>query len=467
MKQLITLILLLSSFCFTHAQVLPNGDFEDWSTMELFNEPTDYNTTNPFTLLRSQVITTTLIDGAQAGDSAVHLETVLAPNGNIEVGQMGNVNYLTGKGGTRFSGQPDSISYRIRYKAQPNDSVFFSIVFFNSQGMPFAGSSYKLTGKSNGWVEQTDPLQFPVSSMPIGYILQFASSTTSDSAKAESFLDIDYIHLNSNEQIENADFEEWDVFEHEKPDHFEDIDLISIAFGGPVGVTKDTSAVSGDYSARIETKVVRIGAQVYNLGVLHTGDFANWYNPIDKAPLALDGIYKYIPAANTDFGVVAVIFVARPANVPPRRDTVFVPLNGAADWTKFEINFQSLNLPKPDSVSIIALSSNPIQPTPGSVLYLDDLKFVPVTSVEDRANENTVNIRLSPNPVVDRFAIDWVGEEKTAAVLEVYNQAGKCIKSIDRYTKNEAINIADFPSGYYSIRLIKSDIQKTFLVFKR
>ncbi len=467
MKYLITLFTLIISFCIVRAQTLPNGDFEDWSMVELFKEPTDYNTTNPNTLFFSQVITTTLVQGKNPGDSAIHLETIKAPNGRIEVGQMGNFNFLTGQRGTPFTGMPTTMNYRIRYNIQPGDSAYLALTFFSDGGIPVGGSELFITGNSNGWIDVLEPLQIPTFQQPSTYVLEMKSSYSEPNAKPGSYMDVDFIQLNGNQQIKNNEFEKWDIIKVEKPDYFSGFDILSKAFGGPYAITKSDDAISGDYSVRIETKFINLSPiKSFNIGVLHTGDIANWYLPIHKSPMALEGMYKYTPQVFTDFGVLGIAFVSKPAGGPVRRDTIIIPLKSTQDWTVFHLDFLPLNLPVPDSFSILIGSSNPKLPVVGSVLQVDQMQFVPITSVQSPEDKHFVRFRLSPNPVVDDFTIDWQGEKNENLQLEIYGQNGRLLRFIEDYKKNQSIRLDDFPTGYYSVRLQKEGFQKTFILYK-
>ncbi len=468
MKRLITLFFVFSSFLAVYAQVLPNGGFEDWDTTLLFQEPTDYNSTNPFTLLNDGINTTTLVQGMTPQDSAVHLETKRGiGRGALWAGTFGNLNYFTRQGGTAFSGQPDSISYRVNYKIQPGDTAIMTIVFY-AQGAtrPFAGTNVYLTGSSNGWVEVTQAMDFPVNKPPAAYIFQCSSSKSDASAVEGSILEIDYFYLNSPEQIDNADFEQWDDTNFEDPNGFRSLNAFSAALGAPVGVTKDTAAIEGEYCARIETKLIQIGTNVIDLGFLQSGETDNPYLPISKLPAALDGMYKYAPAANTDVGVVVLIMVSNHPPTPERRDTIAIPLSEAVDWTKFEINLQPLNLPVPDSFALYMFASNPDQPVQQSVLTLDGLKFVPITSVNEPGKAQDKEWSISPNPVRDYFVILGLEEDDSPAKVSVFDQKGRILQKSASYHAGEKLFVGDYPRGYYSVRIQQKDYMKAFLFYK-
>ncbi len=471
MKRLFTLFLTFSSFYFLHAQVLPNGNFENWDFKLLYQEPTGYNTTNPFTLLNEQVITATLVQGMTPQDSAIHLETKMGATGALQPGRFGNVNYFTRTGGTNFTGQPDSISYRVNYKVQPGDTAAIVIYFYAQGGtQPYAGSNLFFTGSSNGWVEVNEPLQFPANRATAAYIMEAYSSLNNDIAQEGSILEIDYIHLNSQEQIENPDMEDWDNIEYEVPDNYESLDAISAILSLPsFAVTKDTNAFEGDYAVKIQTQLVKLGPNIINQGILHTGNAPNWYLPLDKLPASMEGLYKHeTPNGKTDVGVAALILVSKESpSVPRQRDTLILPYLDAADWTKFKIDLQPLNLPQTDSFSLIFFASDPSNPVSGSALYLDDLKFVPITEVnEPGVTGLTPSLKIMPNPVTEYFTISGLTDTGEGADVAIYDQSGKLLQRFEQYKSKQKISVRDYSSGYYSIRIAQPGYVKTLLFYK-
>lgn len=75
------------------------------------------------------------------------------------------------------------------------------------------------------------------------------------------------------------------------------------------------------------------------------------------------------------------------------------------------------------------------------------LDYEPSVSTSIENNKNLVG--LFPNPAVDVIYISNINN----ANVDIYNVAGKLVKTISNYNSNEAINISELAKGVYFIKI--------------
>ncbi|RLD42780.1 MAG: hypothetical protein DRI89_06420 [Bacteroidetes bacterium] len=137
MKNIFTLVLLLSIISFGMAQTLPNNDFEIWESGGTYEEPEFWHTPNPFTAIAGAVGVTKTED-AYSGTYAARLETIDLLGGSIQAPgllTLSDFNVDIGSGDFSFSGgyflqeNVSRLTGMYKYAGVNGDSA--SIVIYN------------------------------------------------------------------------------------------------------------------------------------------------------------------------------------------------------------------------------------------------------------------------------------------------------------------------------------------------
>lgn len=92
MKKIYPLIILLFFVSAVQAQELPNSGFETWENVGTYEQPTPWNTPNPFTSIAG-VVTVTKSTDAYAGEYSARLESILLSFGTFQFNVPGLVTY--------------------------------------------------------------------------------------------------------------------------------------------------------------------------------------------------------------------------------------------------------------------------------------------------------------------------------------------------------------------------------------
>lgn len=273
--------------------------------------------------------------------------------------------------------------------------------------------------------------------------------------------------------INNGDMETWSTFgttpnTYEHPDSWDSPNAEMSGFGAGTVVTKSTDANGGTFSARIETKLVM--AVVTVPGVLVSGDFS-----ANIAASTIDikggdtctvrhekfkGFYKYTPASGDSCVIVAGLFKRNSSS--GQRDTIayatFYQSGTVAAWTEFEIDFVYQSSETPDSILVVASSSNSGAPVVGSVLFVDDFSFTGY--VVGIKNIDIENINIFSDNARKQISLKNIPEDHKSYSLTIYNSIGNQV-----YNKNFSnltdlnINTSLFSNGLYIVEL-KNDSQK-------
>ncbi len=143
MKTIITtLTFLFVSFFNLDAQILPNGDFESWVTIPVweFEEPEDWITSNLSAVPLGLPANATKVTDAHSGNYALKLETINDPASDVILG--GAVC------GTQVTGKPNKVTgyYKADIKGIDIPGMFIVLV---KNGMPIGEAEFEFESKSN------------------------------------------------------------------------------------------------------------------------------------------------------------------------------------------------------------------------------------------------------------------------------------------------------------------------------
>ena len=262
--------------------------------------------------------------------------------------------------------------------------------------------------------------------------------------------------ISAQQQVPNGDFEYWtvDTTGYSDPEGWatpNESTLLLQVFT----VTKSDDASTGDYSAKLESKLVF--DPFVSPGVVTLGEFIVDYMtqtatieggiPFTDRPIALNGDYKNFPAAN-DSTIVMAIFTEY-LEVKGKTDTIGLGVmytgDVVADWTSFSVPISFFNDNDPDTMNIIVVSSNMFSPNKDSYMFIDNLAFEYEAGIDDF--ENIVETSVFPNPANDKLSFAF-GEEVNAN-LNIYSNDGQQTYSGIVSGTDHTIDVSDLAAGIY------------------
>jgi hypothetical protein len=439
MKRLIPLTgLIISVFISTiSGQVIPNGDFENWENRFLFNHPSGWLTQEDPGFAD---LTTFKSDDADDGDFSLRLESILEENaewgneiifgyaifGGLPGGNKAISNLPKAENGDDsqsdmpvprpWNNTVDRINFSVKYDIQPDDAAIAWIMLTSSGEVAF-DSTMVFTGQMNSWqlieidldeaIDADGLLVIFTSSFPFGeegeeeYKNKEAVNEFIPAAGSWIMADKIYFSFEGSAVPEhdlNGSFENWDDVEANMP-----VDWTSsntwLANFDMENVTSSEDSYSGTKAARLETVLFDVYDEGnYVSGILSLGS-SLWEDagiPFTGEPDFLAGAYKYV--ANNDDAFLSYHFTKSGIDVGGS----FIQFPVTGDYTEF-ITWQNYYHDVPDMLRIDIMSGQ----EPGSVLYIDDLKFLDGRNVQfEIKNENedpviNAEIRIEGiNPVI-------------------------------------------------------------------
>lgn len=195
-----------------YAQI-PNGGFENWTSMGLYDDPNGWITFNGLTSLAGASPSC-----AQGSPGAVgsYYATVTTQNTSFGLiqGIITTGNSSTGETGFAYTSRPGALTGQWQYGIQPQDTgmvvAYFSKWNPGTQHADSVGVGVALlTGNLSGWSSFSVPIQYFSSSVPDTAYVFVASSL--DNPVAGSFVKIDALGFGGSvgiaETSDNADIE--------------------------------------------------------------------------------------------------------------------------------------------------------------------------------------------------------------------------------------------------------------------
>jgi hypothetical protein len=450
MKKLLLITAMITSQINFFGQAVPNGVFESWNSTA-YNDANGFNSANLKDLQKIGVASVSKVTGFVG--SAVRIQTNVLGADTSDSYIINTNNPCSDptqwKGGVPYSQQPTAITGYYRYNLPANDSAIL-IVIFRKNGVHIGDNFIKIhgTGSQNTWTS----FSFPVTCAGVPDSMVFAASCSNKisniGVQNGSFLELDNLGFAGTSQaFPNGTFESWTAKSFDELTGWESIGA---------DVSKSTSSYLGIYAVRMETMYDMCG------GVSPSG-ITNGHNTSNNGPSGgvpytnmkdtLCGYYKYTSMGN-DSATIFVSLIKNGTTVGGGTKE----LNAAANYTYFEMPFQSGIAP--DSMRIDIISSKwPASPAnTGSVLYIDNfyLKSIPLGIPEHGALE--FKSVPYPNPVKDILSVQF---EKTIAPISmlVFDALGKEV-AVNGFTTNSNIlklDVANIPAGVYFYEIVTKD----------
>lgn len=262
--------------------------------------------------------------------------------------------------------------------------------------------------------------------------------------------------LNSNAQIPNAGFENWDSngnpvdwWTNNAPGVFTTITKTSDAHSGSWAVEGDVESVSG----------IGVGPAIIS-GVEGLGI------PINFRPAAITGYYKFT-SINGDYMQVQADFIKSGVGGV---GVGAANLNPAGSYTQFSIDINYLTGDVPDTVLIgIFIAGNGGFPSVGSKMFVDDLSWSGTSDVEKFGDQIPAEYVLEqnyPNPFNPATTIRYSMSEASFATIKVYDILGNEVETLVNEEQSAGSYEVDFDasglsSGMYFYKIQAGSFTET------
>jgi hypothetical protein len=408
MKTKIYIILLGIFACTTiiRAQI-PNYDFENWSSIDIYDIPTSWDDLNS-TTIGSSIYT---VEKGTPGASAVAGTYFIKLTSKAVSGQgvvpgiavSGKLNKTTLKpiSGFSFNQRPASLTgnwqYMVYSATGVNDSGYIDVKLTRWDGPKnkrdtVASIHYSLPGMKMKWKAFTLPLTYvDNANYPDSAVITLSASGITPTAK--DFLYIDDLAFTGTvaptvTTIPNADFENWinngTYNSSASWDNLNSVTYASSVYTDEQG-TPGASGVAGTSYLKLTTKTVPGIGVVPGIavsGILNkttlqpVSGFA-----FNQRPASLTGNWQYMVYSDTsvnNFGYVDVKLTRWDPVLKSRNTVASLHYNlpdMVMDWEVFSLPLTYVdNVNYPDS-AIITLSASGATPTESDYLYVDNLAF--------------------------------------------------------------------------------------------
>jgi hypothetical protein len=288
-------------------------------------------------------------------------------------------------------------------------------------------------------------------------------------------IQISILSINAQDQIENADFENWENIgsSDEEPNDWSSIKSSDNAFlsnTAPQVIFRSNDSHSGSYSLKLKNETIfgivangiattgRVHAETNpNNAYVYTDQNDSDYNQnfTDK-PDSLTGWYKYSPQGN-DKGDIQVLLHSGYTEMPTNDQSNWIGIakkefSGTnSSWMRFSTPFNYLNNTTPSYIISVVSSGDSTIAIDGSELLIDDLALVYNSNNNVNVFSNVIsNIKIWYYDNVIYFENMNI---KDTYLLKIYDLTGKNIISKNVNSGESNFNLYDLKKGIYIAEL--------------
>jgi hypothetical protein len=448
MKKIIThlgiSILALSANPAMSQDQFENGSFENWEDLVIKDSLDSwFTTTSSYFPFESNVSSTDGVTG-----NAVHLETVLTPEGD-EVAAAGII--LASELGDDFPlGYPydsdvDNLRAHLRYNIAEDDTGFV-LVILESSGTPFAFAQYPIVGSQDEWELFTWEIEGAIIT-PDAVTIAFFSSGFDDSEGIEgSWLEVDNVFFGNDgttpAMLPNFSFEDWTPLELEVAEDWFSLDPVLYSILGFNNITRSTDATDGEYSIKIGVNETNIDEEI--LPFISNGEFdfededITGGSEFTSDPMLFKGDYKFL-SEDGDEAMIFLRFWNEDGDFIEYEET----LSPGEEWDEFSI---AIDLDfTPDSALTVLFSGEMAD----GIMFYDNIRFVyDDVSVSENSS---FNIQAYPNPA-NSFVHIGINESADLIISDLLGQT--VFSQLDLNTSVD-VNTSNWPNGIYLVQVYK------------
>ena len=358
-------------------------------------------------------------------------------------------------GGIAYSEHVDTIRGFYKASIQPRDTAWL-LVWFKKNGNVIGGGIYPFTPADN--VSSWTPFVFSTN-MPSGEVpdtLMFGAASgnfRSDSLILGSRFALDGITFIANgipvaRQASNHNFENWDIYEVQKPDGL--FSSLSYCINtDPLPVEKINTASDGSLAVKLTTVLNAMQdttAGFVTNGIMHDGWPPLGGDTLYETPVAVS--YDYISNIHNDQAYVNFYF---------KRNGQVIEETGRSYDTVSASVYTHERLPlslsqTPDAIVYTLYSGE----NPGSQLIIDNIMLEYAAAVDNHTK--VFRMETFPNPVNDILHFRIQSESPGRLRLFIYDASGKQVKersfSYPAGNSRWDLRLSGLPAGIYVYRIM-------------
>lgn len=452
MKKNLLFLLLAFPVLMSQAQpvLLPNGDFETWTSTTYNSPDMPWFNSNDETISYYGKESVKKITGF-SGSYAIRLETVedgFDTSGAYITNSLSDIE--NGEGGVPFTFQATNLNGTYRYNLVTGDTAFIILIFKKNASI----ISYNIF-KIHGSQSAATPFTYSINAMgqsPDSMIIAVASGNVlSGQPKYGSWIELDDLTFDDgvvSMSVPGGDFENWTAKSLDEPGDW-------ILGGGNVSRTNDK--YSGSYAAQLTSK--DDGSGWVDPGSLTLGSMGPQMGmPYTKMVDTLIGYYKY-NTPGSDVGFLVAYMTDANGNIIGQPTTM--QLNPAANYTYFELPLASSVAPARLAVSITSsdYSGNPVD---GSTLYLDDLKLKNTPLAIGDINRQANNFAVYPNPASNILFVKAPAAVTNDIQINIIDVTGKTVynRTVNHATFGTfSVPVDTYTPGIYHYTITSGDVK--------
>jgi hypothetical protein len=448
MKTLLFPIVILLSLVSIAQNSIPNGDFEQWTTVS-FNNLDNYITESGRAQFLLGSTTTIKSTDSQNGNSSVRLET--KSNGHDTLFGFFTSGDFDHSNGFPYTQRPDSIIGYYKSNVLPGDTAIL-ILRFSQLGNIYSFQLKTFTGVQSTWSRFAFPLN--LTQTPDSMFIAAASSNAVSSIGVQvgSWLMLDnisFVGVGITQPILNGDFENWTIESYDNPLNWSTANIQGSSIG-QYSVTKTPDNTEGSYALRLET------IKVFDdtIGFITNGSFGQdsilGGQPFGIVFDTLIGQYKYSPVG-PDSAAIGLNFFKNGNLIGVNYG--FLP--ATSTYTQFEVPFVLPQVPDTLRIDVVSsINENFI----GATLFLDQLLLKSIVTNINKSIDSFGEISLFPNPSNDLINLEFFNKSE-AANITIIDNIGRIYhqEEVVKGRVNLQLNLNGLPVGSYFLRISDSE----------
>lgn len=451
-----TIFLLMALGSFAQYGQLPNGGFENWSNLDLFDYPTDWGNSN----LDGYQGVPTITQSTDAQDGLYSCElfatTVGAQDTIFGFVYHGNLGLIGPTGGFPYTSNIDEVQFQYKCDLAVGDTLFVFAQRYLSGVLVGSYIVQAAVGTQSTWTAGSVSLPSGAQDeLFLSFVLGNPSGSTIPTPGSWARIDNVSMH-NAGIEVTNVpdpSFENWTNVTTEDPDDWYTLNPMLSVLGAENAI-KTTDANTGSFAIEMTTTQLALGGDtitsVLSLGAIDLSSSIPFaVAPYNANPTLFSGAYKYSPTG-ADQAFLQMIFYQGGLQIGADVQTI----NSTATWQTFSSALTILS--QPDSILFVAISGD----NPGSVLKLDDLSLSGGDVGLDEFS--TMNVDIYPNPATTSVMIKAEGSFNYSIV----NLSGKIIMMENDLNGAIELDINHISSGAYFVNVnndFKSESHKLII----
>ena len=249
-------------------------------------------------------------------------------------------------------------------------------------------------------------------------------------------------------QIPNGHFEDWSpVLFYQDPDEWTSLNA-SVSRTGMISCEPVTPGASDYFGAKLTT--VNVPGTGTIPGTLISGRSNTFQGfPFTDRPAAMSGAWKYAPVGS-DLGIIAVTLTRWD---PASLHRVIIGLasfsvsSATSSWTALNLPITYASALSPDTATISMVSGS----IAGTSLWVDDLAFGPLTSVEEFS---AIPISIFPVPARDHITVE---AGSVIHSVDLIAADGRVVDQRRVSGERVMLDVSELPAGLYVAQLRFAD----------